>query len=280
MQLVRLTTKAHTPRNVPLRSPEKTQPITLQFPNYIFLGPTDNIKIVKFTKNILSSNIKQIRSNSPSKDQNISFSKQISESKTKHQKTSSVQIITQSPDLFVKLRSQNSTTNKLSNITALQTSSTKHKHHRSELTQDTCSEQPSTPTLTVPILKYVEHSGNMSQGQMFNKSNKLVGSITFQNGLYYVGEMVKFQDVLTIDGSGTLYTDNSKFYVVYEGRWKNNCFHGRGKYYNQYQIESSNDWHFNWKMIQAIFNKGEIIEGKIDFYLNEDSIAHQIEYSK
>ncbi|CAD8186087.1 unnamed protein product [Paramecium pentaurelia] len=280
MQLVRLTTKAHTTRNVPLRSPEKTQPIIIQFPNYIFLGPTDNIKIVKFTKNIQSSNFKQIRTKSPCKDQNISFVKNVDEIKTKHQKTSSVQIITQNPDLFSKLQSQNSTTYKLSNITALQTISNKHKHHRSELTQDTCSEQPSTPTLTFPILKYVEYSSNIQQGNMFNKSNKLIGQITFQNGLYYEGEIVKVDDMIIIEGQGILYTDNSKFYIVYEGRWKNNCFHGKGKYFNQYQIESSNDWHFNWKMIQAIFNKNEIIEGKIDFYINEDIIAHQIQYSK
>ncbi|CAD8103950.1 unnamed protein product [Paramecium sonneborni] len=278
MQLVRLPTKAHTPRNVPLRSPEKTNTITLQFPNYIFLGPMDNIKIVKFTKSISSSSIKQIRQKSPCKDQNMSFVKKIGEIKPKHQKTSSVQIITQSPDLFVKQQSQNSTI--YSNITALQTFSTKHKHHRSELTQDTCSEQPSTPTLTVPILKYVEFSSNLSPGQGLCKSNKLRAQILFQNGLFYEGEIVKHSDIISLEGFGTLYTDNSKFYIVYEGRWKNNCFHGKGKYYNQYQIESSSDWHFNWKMIQAIFSKGEIIEGKIDFYQNENVIAHQIEYSK
>ncbi|CAD8120665.1 unnamed protein product [Paramecium sonneborni] len=278
MQLVRLTTKAQTPRNVPLRSPEKTNNINIQFPNYIFLGPIDNIKIVKFTKSISSSSIKEIRLKSPCKDQNNNLVNKTDGIKSKHLKTTSVQIITQSPDLFVKQQSQNINTN--SNITALQTFSTKHKYHGSELTQDTCSEQPSIPTLTFPILKYVEFSSNLFQGQGINKSNKLKAQILFQNGMFYEGEIIKLQDILSLDGLGTLYSDNSKFYTVYQGRWKNNSFHGKGRYFNQYQIESSSDWHFNWKMIQTIFSKGEIIEGKIDFYLTEDVIAHQIEYSK
>ncbi|CAD8102821.1 unnamed protein product [Paramecium primaurelia] len=272
MQLVRLTTNAHTPRNVPLRSPEKTQSITIQLPNYIFLGPKDNIKIVKFTKNISSTNIKQIRSNSPCKDQNMNLINNVGQIKKMHRKTTSIQITTQNPDLFIKLQSQDSsTTHKSNNIITLQTLSTKHKHHRSELTQDTNNEQLSTPNLTVPTLKYVEQSSNMSQGHMFNKSNKLRGQITFQNSYYYEGEIVKLSDAIIMEGQGNLFTDNSKFYIVYEGRWKNNSFHGKGKYYNQYQIESSNDWHFNWKMVEAIFNKGEIIE---------DTIAYKMENPK
>ncbi|CAD8188290.1 unnamed protein product [Paramecium octaurelia] len=57
-----------------------------------------------------------------------------------------------------------------------------------------------------------------------------------------------------------------------------NSIHGKEIYYNQYQIESSNDWHFNWRIYEAMFNMGNSIEGKVDFYQNEDIIAHKIRY--
>ncbi|CAK95119.1 unnamed protein product (macronuclear) [Paramecium tetraurelia] len=280
MQIVRLNFKADTCRNRPLKSPEKRQTTTIQFPNYIFLGPSENIKIVKFSKTIISSSIKLIRSTSPQKIQNISLAVEFAHAQPKHQKTQSVQLSQQNVDQLFKAKFQNH-----ESIQGKPYPSTKYSYglvnnHKSEMTLDTISDYPNTPTLTVPALKVVDKASNVWSGNRFNLSKKITGQIQFQNGFVYEGELLNFDDTVILDGQGTLYSNGSKLRVIYEGRWKNNLFHGKGKYFNQYQIESSKDWHFNWRMIQGTFNNGEIIQCKIDFFLSEEILLHNIDYQK
>ncbi|CAD8101675.1 unnamed protein product [Paramecium sonneborni] len=271
MQIVRINVKAQTSRNRPLKSPDKKLTTTIQLPNYIFLGPSENIKIVKFQKTIISSNIKLIKSNSPQKIQNLSHALEFTLAKPKHQKTQSVQLSKQNVEQLVNGNIQNHESINCYRLL---------NNRKSEMTLDTISDYPNTATLTVPALKIVDKLSNFCIANQFNQQKKITGQIEFSNGYFYEGELLTLDQTVIIDGNGTLFFDGSKLLIIYEGRWKNNLFHGKGKYYNQYQVESSRDWHFNWKMIQGIFNKGEIVQCQIDFFLSEEILLHNIEYKK
>ncbi|CAD8199731.1 unnamed protein product [Paramecium pentaurelia] len=280
MQIVRLNIQANTSRNRPLKSPEKRLTTTIQFPNYIFLGPQENIKIVKYSKTIISSSIKLLRSSSPQKTQNISLALEFAHAQPKHQKTQSVQLSQQNVEQFFKTQFQNHESIQGKPYPLSKYGYGLVNNHKSEMTLDTISDYPNTPTLTVPALKIVDKASNVWSGNKFNLSKKLNGSIQFQNGFVYEGELLNCDNTIIIDGYGKLFCDGSKLRIIYEGRWKNNLFHGKGIYFNQYQIESSKDWHFNWKMIQGTFNKGEIIQCKIDFFLSEEILLHNIDYQQ
>ncbi|CAK62041.1 unnamed protein product (macronuclear) [Paramecium tetraurelia] len=125
----------------------------------------------------------------------------------------------------------------------------------------------------------------MSSGHKFNKSNKLRAQITFQNNLYYEGEVITHQEVHSIEGQGTLFTDKSKFQIIFEGSWRNNSFHGTTTSIRlkllmigiligrQLKVQIT-------FQTQAIFNMNDIIEGKVDFYQKEDVIADKIGHLK